>query len=279
VFAVQATSDGSVWIGTPQGLNRWKDGEVTAYRALSTLSRTVVAKDGLRGGVQSLGLDDRERLWASTPDGVAYLEGGEFKRVPDVPAGAGVYSMAGDAHGKVWILHGTSGLLRVTPERTIQAIAGTQSTAKLGARRLLSDPLNGGVWLAFLDRGIAYFEDGKLRASYTVADGLGGDRVDDLHLGADSAVWVATEGGLSRVKGGRITTLTSRNGLPCDAVQWSIEDDGHSFWLYMPCGLVRIPRSEMDRWVKDPGRSVKSTVLDATTGCGAATISASMDRA
>ena len=27
-----------------------------------------------------------------------------------------------------------------------------------------------------------------------------------------------------------------------------MEDDAHSFWLYMPCGLVRIARSELDAW-------------------------------
>ena len=54
------------------------------------------------------------------------------------------------------------------------------------------------------------------------------------------------EGGLSRVKNGRVTTLTSRNGLPCNAVNWVMEDNDHSFWLYMGCGLVRITRSELD---------------------------------
>jgi len=29
---------------------------------------------------------------------------------------------------------------------------------------------------------------------------------------------------------------------------WSIEDDEHSIWLYMPSGLVRIGRSELDAW-------------------------------
>ena len=48
------------------------------------------------------------------------------------------------------------------------------------------------------------------------------------------------------MKDGRVTTLTSRNGLPCDAVNWVMEDNDHSLWLYMGCGLVRIMRSELD---------------------------------
>ena len=55
-------------------------------------------------------------------------------------------------------------------------------------------------------------------------------------------LWVATAGVLSRVKNGRVTTLNSNNGLPCDTVHWVMEDDAHSFWFYMAYGLVRVAR-------------------------------------
>ena len=90
--------------------------------------------------------------------------------------------------------------------------------------------------------------------------------MNDLQLGSDGAVWAATEGGLSRVENGRVTTLTSRNGLPCDAVNWVMEDNDRSLWLYMACGLVRIARSELDAWVQDPKRSIQTTVFDSSDG-------------
>ena len=62
------------------------------------------------------------------------------------------------------------------------------------------------------------------------------------------------------------TTLTAKNGLPCDGVSSVIEDDDHSLWLYMPCGLVRIARSELDAWVSDSKRSVRTTVFDNSDG-------------
>ena len=73
-------------------------------------------------------------------------------------------------------------------------------------------------------------------------------------------------GGLSRVKDGRITTLTSRNGLPCNTVHWTMEDDDRSFWLYTACGLVRIARTELDAWIADPKRTIEKTVWDAADG-------------
>ena len=84
---------------------------------------------------------------------------------------------------------------------------------------------------------------------------------------ADGALWAATEeGGLSRIKDGRVTTLTSRNGLPCDTIHWTIEDDDRSLWLYTACGLVRIARSELDAWIADPQRRIETTVWDAADG-------------
>jgi ligand-binding sensor domain-containing protein len=80
-------------------------------------------------------------------------------------------------------------------------------------------------------------------------------------------VWAATQnGGLSRIKDGRIASLTSKNGLPCDTIHWSIEDDDRSLWLYTACGLVRITRPELDGWIADPTRKVKTTVWDAADG-------------
>ena len=142
--------------------------------------------------------------------------------------------------------------------------------ARLGrkdfAYALLPDPVQGGLWLGFCQGGVAYFKDGQVRASYAVADGLGEGRVENLQLDRDGTLWAATEGGLSRVKDGRVATLTSKNGLPCDTVHWVMEDDDHSFWLYTACGLVRIARPELDAWVADSKRTIQTTVFDSSDG-------------
>jgi signal transduction histidine kinase len=95
---------------------------------------------------------------------------------------------------------------------------------------------------------------------------LGEGRITGLELDKEGALWAATAGGLSRVKDGRVATLTSKNGLPCDRIHWAVEDDAHSFWLYTACGLVRIARSELDAWVADPKRIIQSTTFDSSDG-------------
>jgi len=137
---------------------------------------------------------------------------------------------------------------------------------KDSAMALLAGPVPGALWLGFSQGGVAYFKDGKVRESYTRVDGLGEGIVTSLSLDSDGTLWAATEGGLSRVKNGRVATLTSQNGLPCDTVFWMMQDDAHSFWLYMSCGLVRIAGTEMDAWVTDPKRTIQSTVFDSSDG-------------
>ena len=107
----------------------------------------------------------------------------------------------------------------------------------------------------------------KSARPYTAADGLGKGHVPGLRLDRDGALWAATEeGGLSRIKDGHIATLTTRNGLPCNTIHWTTEDDDRSLWLYTACGLVRIARSELDAWIADPKRRIETTVWDAADG-------------
>ena len=73
-------------------------------------------------------------------------------------------------------------------------------------------------------------------------------------------------GALSRIEDGRIATLTTANGLPCNTTNALTADDDRSLWLYLGCGLVRITRSELDEWISDPKHRIKTTVWDAADG-------------
>jgi signal transduction histidine kinase/ligand-binding sensor domain-containing protein len=255
VWSVLAARDGSVWLGTVDGLNRWNDGRATIYRKGS---------GGLPGNVYSLFQDEGGRIWVCTLSEVAWFDNGRFILLKDVPGGL-VHSISGDRAGSLWISH-DQGLFHLLEGRVVERIPWARLGRKDAATILLSDVARGGLWIGFLRGGVEYFRDGQVRASYSSADGLGGGRVDGLQPDRDDALWAATEGGLSRVKNGRVATLTSKNGLPCDTVHWVVEDDDHSFWLYTACGLVRIPRTELDAWVTDPKRTIRAAVFDSSDG-------------
>jgi signal transduction histidine kinase len=132
--------------------------------------------------------------------------------------------------------------------------------------------MQGGLWLGFTRGGLAYWADGRVRSSYAAADGLGTGRVGDLRVDRDGTVWAATEGGLSRVKDGRIVTMTSRHGLPCDGVDSILDDGDGAIWLYMTCGVARLARDDLEGWAaaaaNDPGArpTIRASVLDSSDG-------------
>src|SRR5271165_7208080 len=261
--AVLAATDGSIWIGAHEGLTRWKNGQTTIFGKASGLPDDAP---------QSLFQDDRGRIWASPRHGLAYFKDGRFVAVNAVPGGK-VHYIAGDKAGNLWFSDEKS-LLHLLEGRLVEQIPWSAVGHHDHAQVLLSGREQGGLWLGFWgNQGVSYFKDRQLRASYTVTNGLG---IADLQLDRDGTLWAATQaGGLSRLKDGRIATLTSRNGLPCDTIHWTIEDDDRSFWLYTACGLVRITRTELDAWIADPTRRIETTVWDAADGVRLRSVAAS----
>ena len=252
ILSVLADRDGSVWLSTRRGLDHWDHGKITGFGLLH----------GNYAG--SMFQDRRGRVWASTLREFGYLENGRFAPVKGVPGGA-VYSITEDAAGNLWIANKDAGLIQLQGSR-VQQTPWPRLRHNDPALALAVDPVRGGLWIGFSQGGIVYFADGQVRESYTAVKSLGGGRVNDLRSDADGTLWAATEGGLSRVKDGRVATLTSRNGLPCDATHWVMEDDAHSVWLYTTCGLVRIARSELDAWADRRGLTIHATVFDSADG-------------
>ena len=211
VTSVLAAKDGSVWMGTADGLNRWKDGQITVYR-----TRNGLPDDYL----ESLYEDDRGRIWISTRRGVAYFENDRFVSIGGAPSGI-VYAMAEDTTRNLWVSNLDHGLVQLSGGRAVRQIPWIGLGHKDVAMTLAADPLQGGLWLGFFQGGVAYWKDDQVRFSYTAANGLGKGAVINLRVDRIGTLWAATEGGLSRLKNGRIATLSSKNGLPCDQVLWT----------------------------------------------------------
>jgi len=277
VTSVLATKDGSVWLGSGLGgLNRWNQGQMTTFGKSRTQARTASFSDKPKGSLKgqspnSLFQDSSGRIWVSTLRGIGYLENDRFFPISGIPGGR-VPSMAEDTRGNLWIANQDDGLFQSFHGKVVQQFSWAKLGHKDPAVVLAADPVQGGLWLGFFAGGVAYFKEGEVRRSYAV--GMGQGRVTGLQVEPDGTLWVAAEDGLSRLKNGHVATLTSKNGLPCDMVHGVIEDNDHSTWLYMACGLVRIARSELDAWADavdsrpDVKGTIQVTVFDSSDGAG-----------
>jgi len=258
--SILAARDGSIWIGTADGLNQWKDGRMRIYR---TRSDPGLPDDN----IQSLFEDERGRLWISGFRGLAVFENGRFTPIPAVPAGI-VHAIASDHHGglwlSMWLTADGSGLVHLVGGKIVEQapwgkIGGGPGTG-------LAPDLDGGVWTGLFNGGIAYFRAGQIRKLPLLDDRGRFRKMLELGRDRDGSLWAAAENGLSRIQNGRVATLTTANGLPCDTVHWIIQDDQSSYWLYTRCGLLRIPKTELDAWAADPKRTVRSTTFDTADG-------------
>ena len=265
IRSVLADRNGGVWFGTPTNLNRWNSGQI------EIINVDPYKREGKPAAFipNSLFQDETGRVWVSTPFAFGYRDNNRFVSVSTVP---GVVSaIAQDTAKTLWVANEHAGLFQISGEKVVQQL----SWARLGrddhVSSLVADP-KGGIWLGFFLGDIAYYNDGQIRESYSSANGLTAGRVGDLQFEQDGALLIATEHGLSRLKNGRFARLTSENGLPCDAVHWFQEDDAGSVWLYTSCGLVRVPRSELDAWANavdqdiNARRKVQAMVFDNADG-------------
>ena len=253
-LAMSALADrnGAVWISTFDGLYKWEHGQASRF--------------GSGVNANCLFEDSNGRIWVTTLHEFGYLEGDRFVAARGVPGGV-VHGIAELPSGHLWIANQSLGLMQVFHGRMIQKVPWSAFGHKDHANALAADYSHHGLWLGFFLGGVAYFEGDRIRASYSGANGLASGIVNDLRVDDGGTLWVAAEGGLSRIKDGRVGTLTSKNGLPCDGASWSVEDDSHDLWVYMTCGLLRIRAAEVDAWAANPTAAmIHSTLFDAFDG-------------
>jgi signal transduction histidine kinase/ligand-binding sensor domain-containing protein len=264
VWSVLGARDGSVWIGSRDGLHRWKDGRFTRYPS----------GGGLGNNPGSLFEDERGRIWASTSRGLTYFSEGRFTPVTREPSGQ-VHSITEDRGGRLWFSEDFEGRQTIGSLEVgavgghvgeVHRIPGGRLGLELSSKITLSPDLRGGLWIGARN-ALAYFKDGAVEESYTTVDGRRFRDVSGLYSDAEGTLWAAADAGLLRLRDGRLTMLTSANGLPCaPPVWWVTEDDDRSLWLSLNCGVARIRRPELEAWVADTKRTVAVTIFDNADG-------------
>ena len=279
-LATLAASDGSIWFGAgEEGLDRWKDGEVSNYRMrparpsgmqdehgrLGRRAREIIDAGLGDDAIGSLAKDSQGHIWAAgIRGGLSVLLGERFSRRLDLGEGY-ISAMVSDRAESLWISHYTQGLIHLVGQRIAERIAWDRFGSRGYAVSLQSDSQRGGIWLGFFRGGITYFADGQ-QHSYDRQDGLGPGEVKSLYLDQEGTLWAATQGGLSRLKNGRVQTLTTNNGLPCPFIHWVIQDDLRFFWLGTSCGVVRLDERELDEWASGSVHNVHPSVFASTDG-------------
>jgi len=177
--------------------------------------------------------------------------------------------MTQNPEGNIWVAHRT-GLFRVSLDGRIQRI-NLPLKGKLNIWRVAADPVNGGLWAGLDNGSLFHLTNDRIVASYGPGDGLGVGLINEVRVAPDGAVWIARQGGLSRIMNDQVATLDRNAGMPCDGAHASIESDDNALWVYTYCGLVRIARSGLKAWTgavdnRKPLPAVHPTILSYDDG-------------
>ena len=249
--AVETTHDGTLWMATTRGLYRLRDGAITTDQIAVSRNSTAQRPPPIESA-NALHVDRRGRLWIANRHGVFCVDGERARAVNTL---GDVLAMADDGDGTMWFARFGGPLSRIRLGG--DTAAATENLQGGIAVSVLADP-GDGVWVGFRDGGVGFLKDGDLHRLPGIGEGGRSDAaVWDLYLDRQHTLWAATQRGLVRIKDGRAATLTSKQGLPCDAVHWIIEDDAHSFWMGLACGVARVKSDELAAWSTAPNRNVR----------------------
>jgi signal transduction histidine kinase/ligand-binding sensor domain-containing protein len=238
VVSMTAGHDGSLWIGTTQGLVRWSNGAFSLIgeeqglprdqvRALvedseGTLWVSLIEKGIFRGRngqfarMEETGpnptyslMEDRDgTIWAGSGNGLLWCwRDGAWKRF-DATAGlplASFVALAQGGDGTLWICAGSRGLYRASGERFVPAL----SEGNLSDQAVVTAMVDreGSVWVGTASGGLGRLSHRVLQY-WSAGAGSGPDRFNSIAEDASGVWWIgAGSKGIYRFEGGRFSIL------------------------------------------------------------------------
>ena len=192
-----------IWVGCEQGLRLRKNG------TWSTLGSEI----GLSGApVKAVEEDAAGHVWARTQSDL-YLRkipGGLFTHVDAGPVLNTIYEeqLEPDGQGGLWAPT-VQGLLHLRTDGSVERLGAERGLPTAWANAALVDR-QGGLWAS----GIGLYEElgrGDWH-TYVRADGLPADNIWAIHRDRLGALWVATSGGLARLRPEGFQTLPETRG-------------------------------------------------------------------
>ncbi|MFA5262613.1 MAG: response regulator [Opitutaceae bacterium] len=291
VQAINQTSDGYLWLGTPAGLVRFDGVRFTVIPTfpddttrLENVTSLFLDADGtllvgtdptgirrMKNGVMSIidiGLVDHKiatllvnrqgALHFGTMSGLFQIRD---KQAPAlIPTmNARTVALAEDVQDRLWVgsldwVECIDGDKRITIP-----IPGLRSTAILAGS-------HGEVWIG-TTLGLFCWKEGELIPLAKDNDLLGG-HITALCEDRDGNLWVGISTGIIRISAGKKKPFTSADQINLDGVQTLFEDKEGSLWIGTSDGLHRFKDISVTSWTADEGlvSTVASSSIEGADG-------------
>ena len=222
ILTLAADGDGSLWIGTPDGLNHLRGERIESY----------TSADGLPDDfIRSLLADRDGSLWVGTRRGLAHRQSGHFtvmSRTDGLPSDL-IGSMLRSSSNDLWV--GTlDGLVRIR-DSILTIFKKTQGLAGGVITSLLEDANNRTLWVGTKDGGLSRSSGNGFSPVH--AQDLPRE-IDTILQDAHGYLWLTSSRGVMRVLASEliacgeapactphITTYGSSDGMPTEEMSSS----------------------------------------------------------
>jgi ligand-binding sensor domain-containing protein len=232
----------NVWIGTVDGLVRWKNGVVKLYRTTDGLSDNHIT---------SIYEDRDANLWVGTNrGGINRLTGNKWTSFTSTNGltDNNVLSFEEDHEGSLWIC--TSDGLNQFKDVSITAYTIQEGLDNNYISSVLESPDGSKYFLSNQGSSITSLKNGII-TKYLAS-------VGPAYIAHDGSLWIGQTGILFNLKNGKIVRYDTLNGLPSKWIS-AITEDNKSLILYSDyTGIFRFVNGQLRPYLMKDGRQYSS---------------------
>jgi signal transduction histidine kinase/DNA-binding response OmpR family regulator len=227
VWALEQSRDGTLWVGTAEGLTAFDGSGFTTYDGSET--------EGLAGNkIRALMEDRAGRLWIGTPTGLSVREGDEFRQIEGQPH---IRAFGKAPTGRVWMI-GPSGLYRSTSDG-VQRVPLPDTVGTIGTYAHVAPGPSDSVWVS-TGSSLLLYRDGRFRRPEVHPKG----DVQALDVGTGGRLWIATSAEVMAV-GPDTTARYSHTGVRVPSIR---ADGAGGAWVgTADAGLLHVSEGTIRR--------------------------------
>jgi signal transduction histidine kinase/ligand-binding sensor domain-containing protein len=245
-FYVVKASDGKMWNAAEETCWLAVDGQTVALPASAT---PMLITDMYAGQQGSIWLGAAEGLWHLEHGKWSFLEPPSTLKSDYRPA----HAIATDSNDNLWVSFLRGGVYRYSSgEWSVNG--GRTDMLKETAIVIKEDPEHH-LWFGYTDNR-ATFLDGSQVHNYSSKDGLAVGNVNAIHS-SHGHTWVGGDNGLMIFDGNRFAPISPVPGKGLGPVSNIMELDDGEVWLNSGFGAERIPADEIKAYLADHTHKVR----------------------
>ena len=222
-------------------------------RMTGSAQQSWTTTDGLPSlHITALYLDRENTLWVGTDAGLVRLHNGKIEAFPpsDPLASDTVLSILEDGEGDLWVGTDTSGLT-VLRDQKFTAYTGRAASLDTTVRCVLVSQ-TGAIWMGTDGAGLVLDQGGKMAPS-PLNGRLSSQIILSLAETVQGDLLIGTPDGLNIAHAGKISLLTSADGLPEDFIRSLYADSDGSFWVGTRRGLAHVEGNHIANYTQADG--------------------------